>query len=289
MKKLIMPSSIKQIKDLINKVDGFIIGINNLSVNMPTNYSLEEIININNLVKENNKELFISINKNMHKDDLTNLENSLIKIDELNIKGVLFYDLAILNLKKRLNLKTNLVWAAEHLTTNYATINYYNNLGVNYTNVSFDITLEEILEIKKNTKSILMINVFGYLPMYTSLRRVVKNYVDKFDITKDITKTNYIEKEGYVYPVIDNTLGSTIYSSLILSSLSEMIIYEKNNIEYVILNSFDIKNETFENVVDLYNEVNEENKEILEGKIEELLPNTDKGFLYKGTIYKVKK
>ena len=110
-------------------------------------------INDLNTLKEIDKDIFISLNKNLHNSDLKKVKEILINLNNYNIKGVLYYDVAILSIYNSLNLNYDLVWSQEHLTTNYSTINYWNNLGVNYTYLSSDITEEEIIDISKNTKS----------------------------------------------------------------------------------------------------------------------------------------
>ena len=57
--------------------------------------------------------------------------------------------------------------------------------------------------------------------------------------------------------------------------------------DYVILNSFGIDDDTFIEVLKMYNNVNESNVKEYNEKINSML-NTNKGFLYKETIYKVK-
>ena len=64
----------------------------------------------------------------------------------------LYSDVCFINLKNELGLNYDLIWSQEHLTTNYGTINFWQEYGVNYTYISPDITLNEILEIKQNTK-----------------------------------------------------------------------------------------------------------------------------------------
>ena len=49
------------------------------------------------------------------------LEELLLNLNKYSIKGVLFYDIGVLNIYNRLNLNYDLVWAQEHLTTNFNT------------------------------------------------------------------------------------------------------------------------------------------------------------------------
>ena len=110
----------------------------------------------------------------------------LIELDNYKIKGVLYYDVAVLNIYRSLKLKYDLVWGCEHYATNYNTINYWHSFGVNYAYLSSDITLQEIIDITKNTKSKLMVNLFGYLPMFVSKRHIVKNYLNYFKDRKSV-------------------------------------------------------------------------------------------------------
>ena len=45
-----------------------------------------------------NKKVFLSLDKNMFNEDLKLLEEILSKIDNYNIKGILFYDLSVLSI-----------------------------------------------------------------------------------------------------------------------------------------------------------------------------------------------
>ena len=121
----IIPNSIEMINKTLKYSDAYIIGIEKLSINMPFYFSLNELYMINDILKENKKELFICLNKNMFNSDIDLLEETLKIIDKLNIKGILYYDISLIELKEKFNLKTDLVWSQEHFTTNYYTINYW--------------------------------------------------------------------------------------------------------------------------------------------------------------------
>lgn len=157
-KNLVMPSNFEEVKQLKNLVDGFIIGIKDMCINMNLCIELSELDLLNEI---NNKEIFISLNKNMHNCDLNPLKNILLQLNNYNIKGVLYYDVAVLNIYNSLNLNYELVWAQEHSSTNYMTINYWNSKGAKYAYLSNDITKEEIDNIIKFSESKLMLTLFG--------------------------------------------------------------------------------------------------------------------------------
>ncbi|MEG2322092.1 MAG: U32 family peptidase [Bacilli bacterium] len=272
MKTLIIPTTLAQTK---LDCDGVIIGLKGLSVNMP-NY-----FDITDLKKIKNKEIFICLNKNMHNNELKLLEETLIKLNDYPIKGVLFYDFAIPNLKDKLNY--DLVWNQEHMTNNYYTINYLKELGINYTFVSSDITLREMQEIKQNSTSKLLVTLFGYLPLFTSKRPLVNNYLKTFNL-KDTAKTNYLEKEGHLYPIVSDD-QTVLYSDFILDGLKESL---ELNYDYMVLNSFKIEPSLFEKVLKIFKEVNIDNIDDKNKLLNNLIPNLKKGFFYEETVYKVK-
>ena len=279
-KKIVIPSSKKQIKILMNYVDGFLIGLKDMSINLPTYFSLYEIKEIGELLHDNNKELFVSLNKNMHNYDLKYLKEVLLEFEKYDITGILYYDISIVNLKQELNLKKDLVFSEEHAVTNFTTINYWNNMGANYAFLSNEITLHEIIDIHKNSNSKLLVQVFGYIPIFVSERKLISNYKKHFDLQDDSDKY-YIEKEGKKYRLLEDKYTTQVYSDYILEAIDEIKKLEKENIEYLVFNSFDIDDNVFDYVVKSYNHI--ESKDL-----KKLLENADKGFLYKETIYKVK-
>lgn len=276
-KILLIPNSLDDIKKYKNKVDGFILPIKNLSINY--SYYIDDLDIINQL---KDKDIFISLNKNMHNKDLNRLKEVLLKLENYPIKGILYYDISIVEYKKELNLKNDLVWNQEHLVNNYRTINYWYNEGVNYAYLSSEITVNEISEIKENTKTKLMMNIFGYIPMFTSKRKLISNYLETFnkDMKSDIY---YMEKENIKYPLIQNNNGTTTYSGYVLNGIKE---YYNLDLDYYVINSFLI--DKMEKVIDIFNHINESNLEKSYQEINEIIENTDTGFLHKETIYKVK-
>lgn len=281
-KILTIPSSIDEINETKNIVDGYIIGIEDMSVN--TNMCIS-INNLSLLEEISDKDIFISINKNMHNSDLDNIKNILIELNKYNIKGVLYYDVAVLNIYRKLNLNYDLVLATEHATTNYNTINYWNSFGVNYAYLSSDITEEEMVTISKNCKVKLMTTLFGYLPMFVSKRHIVKNYLEHFEL-QDNSTVNYIEKEGKTYPIIDNNVGTSVYSANILNGIKSSL---NINLDYIVLNGFDIELKKFIDVINMFKNIDKDNVIEYYDKINSMFSNIDEGFLNTKTIYRVKK
>ncbi len=287
-KTMIIPKNLEMIKNLIDKSDAFLIGIDGLSVNLPNYYSFDEIIGIVKYLNDNNKEVFISLNKNIKNSELSVLEKTMIKLNDLKIQGVFYYDVAVVNLWKKHSFKYDLVWAQEHFATNCDTCNYWKNLGINYALLSTEITMDEIIEIIKNNDMKFILPLFGYLPMFASFRHLVNNYLDYFDKPKQ-SENYYMKKEGKIYPVIDNKRGTFVYSGNIINGLAESVKLKEVGLDYILLNSFNIDDDKFLKVVMMFNEINIQNSKELDKQIFDMFQNVDKGFLYKETVYRVKR
>lgn len=261
---IVIPSG----KKLDYKSDAYLVGIDDFSVGFNVTFSLEEIKTLSRTNK-----LFVSINKSLHNPEIKQIKEILIELDKLDILGVFFSDVGILNIKRELNLDIDLVWDQEQLTTNYSTSNFYFDKGVKYTSLSNTITFDEIKEIKEKSKARVIVPAYGHQLMFVTERHLVKNYLETFDI-EDNSKINYIEKEGKRYPIIDNNQGTVVFSDTVLNGIDEYIELGYD----VILNSFNVDDTKFRSVVD-----NFLNKRSFHEEHE------SDYFLYKQTIYKVKK
>ena len=101
--------------------DGFIVGLKSFSVGFDSVFTVDEVKNIVELLP--NKEIFVSMNKNIFNNELVLLEEKLNELNSIGIKGILFYDMSFLYLKNKNNLSVDLVWNQTHMVTNYNTSN----------------------------------------------------------------------------------------------------------------------------------------------------------------------
>ncbi len=279
---IVIPNNKQNIKSLLNKDCDVLIGIEGYSVNT-LNIDIDELIELNK--KYNN--IFVSINRNIENHEIDSLKELLIKVSKLDIKGIFYYDVALVNLNKKLKLNLNLVWSSEHLTTNFNTINYWYDKGVTSTFLSNEITLKEMLDIALNTKSNLIVQLFGYIPMYVSKRRAINNYLKYFKIDRrDVNY--YLFKEDKKYSIVDNKFGTMIYSNFILNGLKESLIL-KDKVKYILINGYAVSDDDLNLVIDSFKNIDESNQDDMEKKLANVFNNLEKGFLYEESIYTVKK
>ncbi len=278
----------KTINEINLDADAIIVGYKDFNSLNVLELDIDEI---KKLRKEYNKELYISFNQLIHDDKIELVENILKELNELDINGLLFDDLGILQIVKEKKLNINLIWSNTHQVTNYTTINYYKTCGVVGALISPDITLSEILEIKKNTNVKLFVPIFGKFEIFSSNRFLLSNYL-KYIKEKETDKTHYIENNNIKYSIYEDNNGTHIINGNILNGLNEYVMLLENSIDYVVLNSYDIDN--IELVIDNFNKVRkmyEENNidySIVNTLEQQLTDDVNKGFLYTETIYKVK-
>jgi len=288
-KIIVVPNDIKDIDNL--SCDGFILGISNL--NQYFGHGLfNELKDIIIDLKDKGKEVFVSMNKIMHNSDLKEVEDILIELDKINVDGILFGDVGIVNIWKRLNLKVTLVWDQTHLVTNYYTCNYWLEKGVKISNLSSELTLEEIKGIRENTDMKLMVQVFGFIPIFTSIRNLISNYFEHLGKDAESNKYYIHDKDRKLNYRVREENGTSIYSGNVLNGINEINILTNYNIDYLILNGFNIDSDVFKFTLENFNSVNsgkEVNVNDVYNEINAKLPfPTDRGFFYKQTIYKVR-
>lgn len=284
--KLLVKINDKELSKYIKFTDSFLIGLKDFSVN----YYEMNLDEIDELLKKYPKiNLFVSINKNIFNDDLKLLEDSLIYLSKLNISGILFYDLSVLSIVKRLNLNITLIEHQTHMVTNYNICNFYYNLGCKYAYLSSEITEEEMEEIADNTNIKLMAYFIGHVIISHSKRKLVSNYYNHIN-KKNNNLINIINEKNKStkYYIEENNIGTNILTYDILNG-TKAFISLKDKIEYGILDNYLIDDNVFLNILEYYKNYldNQLSSDELIIKINEIIGEYD-GFFYKKSIYKVK-
>lgn len=284
--KVLVGLNTKKIQDYLNYTNSFIIGIKDFSISY-LEYSLEEIKKLKRDYP--NIELFVSMNKNIFNKDLKELERILIELSNIDIQGVLFYDLSILSIVQRLGLNLPLIWGQEHMTTNYNTCNYYYQKGCEYVYLSSEITEEEIKEIKEKSKIKLISFLFGYPEVSFSKRKLLTNYFIHNNGEKK--KDYYLIKsdDENKYWIKEQKEGTSILYGNILNGV-EPFDHLKDTLSYGILSENLMDHQVFLDCLSLFKDLNENKISVDEtkNKIGEMVHSYDTVFYYKKTIYKVK-
>lgn len=266
------------------KTDGIILSLKDYSVQSTIYYDLDEIKDI--IKKYPKLEVFIKMNKNIFNDEIDKLKEMLIELNKINIKGIFFYDLAILNIKQELNLDVDLVWDQSHMVNNYRTCDYYYNEGVKYALLGKEITLEEIKEIVEKSKITSMVEVVSTPAIAYSKRKLLTNYYKSINKDKKDTLEILEKVSNKYYIVKESNNGTSFYTKDIMNGTSIIKDLYLVNTAYIIMREEGVPD--FDELVnDTYTYIENECKDndYIE-KYKKLGDNTN--FFFKETMYKVK-
>lgn len=289
MELIVIPNSVDQIsfyKECGSKL--FILGLEDYCINYPS-ASLEQIKELSNKYQ-----LFISINKNLFNNELSDLKEKLIELSHLPIMGILFYDLGVLNIVRENNISVNLVWHQTHMVTNYNTCNFYYEKGVEYGFLANEITLDEIIEIKKHTNMKLMVNCFGYPIMSHSRRMLLTNYFKSIQKEKE-DRVYHLENKDEDYLLKESKNGASILYGKLINGTRPLFDLVENNIDYCVLDMQEVDQKIgkevlnkYQYIVKNYSTITADEKENIIKDMNNLIGDST-NFFYKKTIYKVKK
>ena len=271
MSKLICTgNSVSDIEKLLLKdINGIILYIDKLSVNSSFYMDIDDI----DKIECGDKELFICMNKLMHNKDIDYLRECLLKVRDKNLH-ILFYDMAVYNIARELGIEDKLVIYQDHLNASILSNRFYNRLGIKYSFITSDITMEELLLIKRNVDSKIMFLGYGYLPMFYSRRYLISNYlkyIDQFDGEK--SKYEIVSDMVKKYAIAEEENGTTIYTDREVNLINYM--EQLDEIDYIVMNSNNIDSDEYLRMVDKFIK-------------REKMDDCYLGFLDKKTIYKVK-
>lgn len=271
MSKLICTgNSVSDIEKLLLKdINGIILYIDKLSVNSSFYMDIDDI----DKIECGDKELFICMNKLMHNKDIEYLRECLLKVRDKNLH-ILFYDMAVYNIARELGIEDKLVIYQDHLNASILSNRFYNRLGIKYSFITSDITMEELLLIKRNVDSKIMFLGYGYLPMFYSRRYLISNYlkyIDQFDGEK--SKYEIVSDMGKKYTIAEEDNGTTIYTDREVNLINYM--EQLDEIDYIVMNSNNIDSDEYLRMVDKFIK-------------REKMDDCYLGFFDKKTIYKVK-
>ena len=270
MSKILL--KINDVKELSYEADGYILGIDKYSFLFGKTFSIDEIKKIKDDLK--GKEIFVSFNRVIFNSELEDYKKKLKKVDSLGISGIIVGDIAALTY----DIKTNVILDQMHLNNSFYAINHYYNNGVYGTVLTNDITLSEINDIKKNTKSVLFKQVFGYPHLSTSKRRLISNYKEYFNINDTSSIYEISEKNSNnIYKIIEDNFGTHILGDKVLNLLSFDI-----DVDYKIVDGFmlgDVKK-----VLEIFMNNKKDKNDWINDTY-----NANYGFINKETIYRVTK
>ena len=283
--KVLVEVASKNIEEYVDKCDALLLGIHKFSVMNMVSFTVDEIKDI--VLKYPQLEIFVKMDKNLFNEEIEEVRKCLTELNDIPIRGVFFYDLALLELKHELSLSFDLVWSQTHMVTNYRTCDYYYQKGVSYALLSKEITLDEIVEIFRKSSVQTIVEVVSLPSVGFSRRKLVHNYYEYYQEqgTSSLTVLEKVTNKKYLVKEEENGTGFLLDE--VLNGTSVIFSLYQAGVDYVLFRE--------EGIPAFLELISDTKKYISLGcsdtsyveKYKKLGDST--GFFFKKTIYRVKK
>ena len=126
MKLIVSVNSLEHLNTLVKKnIDGVILSIDKLAVNDSFYIDVDMLDRID----FKDKEIFVSLNKLMHNNDLDYLRSVMAKLKDKNVR-IMFYDMAVYMIARELDMIDKLVIMQDHLNASILSNKFYLNKGI---------------------------------------------------------------------------------------------------------------------------------------------------------------
>lgn len=303
---LVTPKSVKHIETLIEKgADAFVIGEQKFGLRLAGEFNREALIEAVELIHKHGKKAYVAVNGIFHNYHLNALKSYIDFLHEVKVDRIIFGDPAVVMYVNEQENPIPLNWDAEALVTNYFQCNYWGEKGAQRAQLARELSLDEILNIKKHADVEIEVQVHGMTCMFQSKRMLLGNYFTfqerqmKIHRNKVANELLLYDEERYnKYPVFEDYNGTHIMSPNDICLIEELEQLLAANIDAFKIDGIlqteeyiNVCTEQYREAIDLFNEDPEaydDEKFMLVDPIEAIQPEHrpfDEGFLYKQTVY----
>lgn len=214
----------KEMYDSIKRlVDGIIVGklfTSNFEL------SLKDIVELSKQAKQDNLKFYIIMDDFVLENDKKLLFDYLDFISRINVDGIYFHDLGVMDVSKQFNLLDKLIYDGKTILTNSLETSFYLNSGIDGVVLSRELTYKEVLNILKTNPGKIDMQIHGHIRMSYSKRHFLRNYFKEIDVDfkQDENKQYVITEENrdYRMPITDDQSGTKIYSDFVFESYQEI-------------------------------------------------------------------
>lgn len=240
----------KEIEDI--DIDVWLLSLKDYSFKANNYFDIEEIKTI---VDNYDKEFWVVINKMLEEEDLYPVRELLAKLKYMKIKGIVYCSLAIFQIAKELEMTNLLVYQADTLITNSKDAAVFKEINKAVI-IAKELPVSDILNIVGSNYENYGMHIHGFLNMSYSKRQFLTNYFKH--LGKDFLNNSnyYIQEEtrDNKMPIIEEMLGTSIYTGWVLESLDFVIQLEKR-IKYLLIDSIFLTSDELKRTVQSYREI----------------------------------
>lgn len=304
---LVTPKSVAHIKELIQAgADAFVIGEQQFGLRLAGEFTVEDVKEATEIIHDAGKKVYVAVNAIFHNDRLEALDNYLKEMQQIGVDALLFGDPAVVMAVRELGITIPLHWNPETIATNWFQVNYWGERGAKRAVLARELSLDEVVEIKENSKPEIEVQVHGMTCMFQSKRSLLGNYFlyrgEAMEVENRIENKNMFlhdKERKNKYPIYEDLNGTHIFSPNDMCLIDELSEIFEAGIDSLKFDGILQTEEYITTVTNLYRQAidayfdqgedaYEELKDSLFEKIEEIQPPLrplDTGFIFKETVY----
>lgn len=304
---LVTPQSVEHVVALLDAgADAFVIGEQKFGLRLAGEFTVAQVEEATKLIHAAGKKVYVAVNVLFHNDRLEALDVYLQEMQRIGVDALIFGDPAVIVAVRELGITIPLHWNPETTATNWFQVNYWGERGSKRGVLARELSVDEVIEIKENTKHEIEVQVHGMTCMFQSKRSLLGNYFLYRDQAMEIenrkdNKNMFLhdKERKNKYPIYEDMNGTHIYSPndmCIIEELNELFEAGIDSLKIDgILQTFDYVVKVtslyrkaidtyFEQGEDAYEDIKSELFEQVEA-IQPALRPLDTGFIYKETVY----
>lgn len=304
---LVTPQSIEHITALLETgADAFVIGEQKFGLRLAGDFTVAQVEEATKLIHAAGKKVYVAVNALFHNDRLDALDDYLVQMQRIGVDALLFGDPAVIIAVRENNVTIPLHWNPETTATNFFQVNYWGERGSKRAVLARELSVDEVIEIKENTKHEIEVQVHGMTCMFQSKRSLLGNYFLYRDEAMEIenrkeNKNMFLhdKERKNKYPIYEDMNGTHIFSPndmCIIEELNELFEAGIDSLKIDgVLQTFDYTvtvtklyrqaiDVYFDQGEDAYDDIKSELFEQIEA-IQPALRPLDTGFIYKETVY----
>lgn len=221
-------------------------------------FTMEDLKEATSYVHERNKKIYVTISLLPHNNDFYKLEEYLKELDRLKVDGLILCEAGSLQIVRQVlpNMKVHMGIQAN--VYNYESANFWYEEGVKRVVISKELSLKDIVDMRKNTPIDLEIEAFvhGGMIMSYSGRKLLSSYIaTKDNVEYDENKHyNLVEekRQGQFCPIYEDEGGTFFYAAKDLCMIEYIPELIKSGVTTLSIDGQIKTNKYMESVVRVY-------------------------------------
>ncbi|GIP16853.1 collagenase [Paenibacillus montaniterrae] len=232
---LVTAASLEECEQLLEAgATALLVGEAKFGSRLAGQFNLEMIEQAVKLAHQKGAKLYVSMNNLIDNATVNELPSYISSINSFGVDAIVYGDPAVLMAAREHAPAMKLHWNAEMTSTNYATADYWARRGATRYVLARELNMEQIFEIKQNSKLEIQVQVHGMTAIYHSKRSLVQSYAEHHRQQSDYAKLQqasglYLmenDRPDERFPIFEDEYGTHIMSSddiCMLENLHELL------------------------------------------------------------------